>query len=114
MYSNQKIMSHLPHRRYSSDFRKEILSEYHLSQESIKDFSKSKGIPFTTLANWIQKSEKKDLHSKSHKQNFIPIEIEKKASSISQDLLIEFPNGVKISLPTTSDISLISSLIKSY
>lgn len=114
MYSNQIIMSHLPHRRYSSDFREQILSEYRLSQQSIKDFSKSKGIPFTTLANWIQKSEKTDLNSKSHKQNFIPIEIDNKASSISNDLLIEFPNGVKLSLPTTSDISLITSLIKSY
>lgn len=107
-------MSHLPHRRYSSDFREQILSEYRLIHQSIKDFSKSKGIPFTTLANWIQKSEKKYLNSESHKQDFIPIEIEKKVSSISQDLLIEFPNGVKITLPSSSDIGLISSLIKSY
>lgn len=105
-------------RRYSLDFKEQIVEAYFASKQSLKSFAEGKDIPARTLRDWVIKDERYVtrvcITNSSEKTSFAPIKIRSPKTIISSNIVIIYPNGVKIELPSSTDIPMLSSLIKAY
>jgi hypothetical protein len=96
------------------DKRKEmilLMEEFEGRGLSQKDFSASKGIGFPKFSYWYRKLKKEKADESS--SGFIRVDTLKSYSVASEQLELEYPNGVKLKLPSVN-ISLLSQLISLY
>lgn len=91
-------------RSISNDMIK-IVEQWANSDKSQKDFLKENNITIHKFYYWLKKY--RELSSPG---GFVPLRLTKNRNSITQ-IEIEYPNGTKIHLPSTTNLSVIRQLI---
>lgn len=87
-----------------------LIDEYHNSGVSMRDFTSSKGIKFSTFTYWVRK--KKRIKEQSATGSFIPLNVKQQKSG-SGDIEVLYPNGVRI-ISGHFDVQQLQQLVKIY
>jgi len=86
-----------------------IIKKWQGSGTNQKDFCKQHDLSIYTFHYWLRKY--KQEYSSSSK-GFIPVEISPVETISQEDIRIEYPNGVQLTLGNSVSISRIKALIK--
>ena len=78
-----------------------LVSLYHSSGQSQKDFAKVHGLSEGKLHYWIKKFSKKESTAADTTSSFIPIDISNSQTQelLSKTILIRMANGLEIQIP---------------
>ena len=101
-------------RQYSASFKHDIIEAYFSSKLTLKSFASNTDVPYDTLRGWIGKDSRYKDHKPNINGSFVPIKLSDPKEIHRKPLVILYPNGVKIELASSTDLSFISSLIRAY
>jgi len=83
------------------------------------EFCKREGIPVTSFIHWVKKFNREKDNVKylvNNYHGFIPVKVaepEKIDLNTDDRIVVSFPNGVKLNLPSGTDITQLKNLITS-
>jgi transposase-like protein len=79
---------------------------------STKEYCREKQIPYPSFQYWLRKY-RKELINQNPKptEGFLPVRIEDTPISGSNQLTIQYPNGIQVRCPLNTPVHLLQSLI---
>ena len=99
-------------RRYTQDYKDEVLAAYESSGMSGPAFAEHCGLKYPTFANWVSKRrrEKSEGSAPESNQQFVLAEFG--ASTESAGIPVELPGGASARLTDGDQVTLLAALIK--
>ena len=99
-------------RRYTQDYKNEVLSAYESSGMSGPAFAEHCGLKYPTFASWVSKRRREKTGDKVPESNQQFVLAEFGASSDPEGIAIELPGGAGARLADASQIALLAAPIR--
>jgi len=99
-------------RRYTQDYKDEVLVAYESSGMSGPAFAEHCGLKYSTFANWVSKRRREEAVESSPESNQQFVIAEFGASTEPKGIPIELPGGTNARLTDTDQVVLLAALIK--